>query len=210
MAITTYAELQTAVARWLGNTDSATTTTVGIASTITDLITVAEKRIFREARTRDMETALSSAISSGVVAVPAGYVQLKFAYVDGSPTSLLKRRSAESIYAQYPVRSASGTPVLIGREGTNFIFGPYPDSAYTIKGSYYARLTAISGSGVNALFTANPDLYLFGCLAESIILIGQDSRIPLWEAKYKQVLSEVNGEDDDEDHSGGSLQMVAV
>lgn len=207
MAITTLAELKVAVARWLGASDNATVTTMGIPSSIDDLITVAEKRIFREARTRDMEVALNAAISSGVVALPAGYVALKFAYVDGSPTSILKRRSAEWIYSNHPTRSASGRPAFIAREGTNFIFGPYPDSAYTIKGATYGRLTALA-TGTNALFLANPDLYLLGCLAESAILVGPDSRIPIWEQKYQRCLSEVNGEDDDEDHSGGSLQIM--
>lgn len=206
MAITSLAELKVAAARWLGNSDSATTTTVGIPNAIDDLIMVAEKRIFREARTRDMEVALSATIAAGVIALPANYVALRFAYIDGSPVSPLTRTSLEEIYTQYPTRGASGKPNLIGREGTNLIFGPYPDSTYAVKGVYYQRLTALA-TGTNALFLANPDLYLMGTLAESEPLIGQDSRIPLWEAKFLKVLAQVNAEDDDEDHSGGSLQM---
>ena len=205
MAITTYAELKTAVARWTGGSDDSTAALLGLTSTIDDLVTVAEARIFREARTRDMENPLNATVSSGVIALPMLYVELKFAYVDGSPTAPLERRSAEWIYANYPSRSGSGQPKFIGREGTNFIFGPYPGT-YTIKGSYYKRFAALS-TAVHALFTANPDLYLFGCLAESGILIGQDARIPLWESKYQKILMDVNGEDDREDHSGSTLRM---
>lgn len=200
MSFTTYALFKTSLATWL---DVSAT---DLSTIIDDLVTVAETRIFREARTRDMEYALSSTISSGVVALPTGYVALKFAYIDGTPTQKLERRPAEWIYDSYPTRSASGKPCFIAREGTNFIFGPYADSAYTVKGIYYKRLTAVSSSP-NALFLANPDLYLFACLAESEIVIGRDTRIPLWETKYKMILDRVNGEDKAEDQSGSTLQM---
>ena len=206
MAITSYAELKTAITRWTGASDDSTAATLGITSTIDDLVTIAEARIFREARTRDMEAALNVTIASGVVALPQSYVELKFAYVDGSPSSPLERRSAEWIYANYPSRSSSGRPTFIAREGTTFIFGPYPDSNYTIRGSYYKKFAALS-SAVHALFTSNPDLYLFGSLAESGILVGQENRIQLWDAKYQKVLADVNGEDDREDHSGSTLRM---
>jgi len=206
MALTTYDELKTAIARWTGGSDVSTATTMGIPSTIDDLVTIAESRIFREAKTKDTEASLSTAISSGVIAVPSDYISLKFAYIDGTPVQTVERRSAEWIYANYGTRSAVGKPKFIARETTNFIFGPYPDSGYTIKGVYYKRLAALS-SAVHALFSNNPDLYLFGCLAESIILIGRDDRIALWEAKYNKILNDVNGYARAEDASGGSLHM---
>jgi hypothetical protein len=200
MAITTFAELKTAIASWMD------VSTSDVSSVIDDLVMVGEKRIFRETRTRDMEEALSSAIASGVIALPTSYVALKFAYIDGTPTQKLERRSAEWIYETYPSRSSSGKPKFIAREGTNFIFGPYADSSYTVKGVYYKRLAVLSSSA-NALFLANPDLYLFACLAESEIVLGRDSRIPIWESKFKTILDRVNGEDKAEDQSGSTLQM---
>ena len=200
MAITTYAELKTAVTSWL---DIAT---ADLSSIVDDLVTVAEKRIFRECRTRDMEDTFSTAISSGTIALPTGYVELKYARVDGTPSQPLERRSAEALYEMYPNRSSDGKPKFIAREGSTFIFGPYPDSGYTVKGVYYKRLTVVSSSA-NALFTSNPDLYLFACLAESEIVIGRDSRIAIWEAKYNKILADVNGEDRREQASGSTLRM---
>lgn len=103
MAITTYAELQTAVGNWLHRGD--------LTSIIPDLIRLGELRIFREVRCRVMETALNSTIASGVVAVPSDYLDLKFAYVDATPTSPLQRVAVSQIYEHYPNRSASGKPV---------------------------------------------------------------------------------------------------
>lgn len=200
MAITTYSELKTAVTSWL-DVPAATFT-----SQIDDLVTLAESRIFRETRTKDTEATISTALSSGVYALPSDYLEMKFAYINSSPISSLERRSPEWIYTEYPLRTSSGIPKFFARESTNLIFGPYPDSSYTLKGVYYKKLAALS-TGVHALFTNNPDLYLFGTLAESELLIGRDERIKLWEAKYQKILSDVNGLDRRENSSGSILRI---
>ncbi len=70
---------------------------------------------------------------------------------------------------------------------------------------YYKRLAALS-TGTNNLFLNNPDLYLFACLAEAGILIGPDSRIPIWETKYQKILASVNGMSENAEYFGGSLR----
>lgn len=201
MAITNYTALSTAIASWLD------VNTADIATVVSDLVVTAESRIMREVRTPSMEVALSSQITLGGISVPSDYVEMKYAYVDGNPTQLLMMVPAAYIYERYPTRGASGKPQVIARDGANFIFGPYPDSEYTIKGSYYAHLTLTQvGATAHELFTANPDLYLFGCLAESEPIIGRDSRIAIWEQKYQMVKNMVNGEADRSRH-GGNLSI---
>ena len=174
---------------------------------IGNLITVGETRIFREVRVRDMEVSLSTSIGAGVIAVPSAYLAMKFLYLNTAPQVALERRSAEWLYANYPQNATSGIPQYFARDAGNFIFGPYPDSSYTVQGVYYQRLTSISGAGLNTVFTTNPDLYLFACLAESELVIGRDPRVPIWEAKYQRILADVNGMDKAEDQSGSTLQM---
>ena len=201
MSITSYSELKTAVGNWLNRSD--------LTTYVPDLVMLGEKRIYRDLRIRAMETALNSAISSGVLALPSDYVELKFAYVDGSPTQILQRKTAEFIYTSYPTRSSDGKPHFIGREGSNFIFGPYPDSTYTIKGIYYARLTALSDSNTTNWFTTNaPDLLLFASLLEAEPFIKNDERMVLWQTKYDQIVSQVTAEDQREQYSGSSLRMT--
>jgi len=195
MAITNYSTLAAALPAWLD------VGTADLSSVVSDLISNAEKRIFREVRVPEMETSLSATIASGVIAVPSDYVELKFAYVDGNPTQALQTVPASYIYERYPTRGASGKPHVMARDGANFIFGPYPDSDYTIKGSYYKRLTAI-GTSASALVTNHPDLYLYACLLESEPLFGRDQRMPLWESKYRMVKDLVNGEADRSRFSG--------
>ena len=83
MAISSYAELQTAVINWLHRSD--------ISTIVPDFIMLGEKRIFREVRSIEMETALSSTIASGVIAVPSDYIELKSAYINTTPTSKLRQ-----------------------------------------------------------------------------------------------------------------------
>ncbi len=199
MAISSYAELQSAVINWLHRD--------GLTTYVPDFITIGEKRIFREVRCRVMETALTGTISSGAVAVPADYLALKYAYINSSPISKLTRASASQLLSKYPLRSADGKPVQIARDGTNFIFGPYPDSNYSILGIYYAKPTIVSSSA-NALFVANPDLYLFASLCEAAPFIKNDERIPVWEAKYASIKKQLADEADQEEASGGGMAVV--
>jgi hypothetical protein len=129
--ISSWATLNTEVMAWLHRPE--------LTAEVPGFIQLGENRIYRDLRVRQMETALSSAISSGVIAVPTGYLEMKYAYVNGSPMVKLQRKDAEWIYQNYPVRSSDGTPKYFAREATNFIFGPYPDSGYTIKGLYYKK-----------------------------------------------------------------------
>jgi hypothetical protein len=201
MSLSTYADLQTSVASWLHRSD--------LTAITPDLIRLGELRIFREVRCRDMETALSGTIASGVIALPSDYLDLKFAYIDATPVSKLDRASASQIYEQYPYRNASGKPTSIGREGSNFIFGPYPDSGYTVKGIYYAEPVSIATTA-NALFVANPDLYLFAALCEAAPYIQDDPRVQLWEGKYASIKQQIAWQDTEEYGSGAGMAVRAV
>jgi hypothetical protein len=166
------------------------------ADNVPDLILIGEKWIFRHARTREMESALSLTLSSGVGTVPSDYADLKHARIDGSPTRNLKMRPTKWILERYPLRSVDSKPFFIGVDGSTFIFGPFPDSNYTVNGIYYAKLTSIQSSA-NALFAANPDLYLFASLAEAALFIKNDKWAGIWTSKRDSVLDDINMESKD-------------
>lgn len=201
MAITSYSTLQTEIANWLHRSD--------LTTYIQTFISLGEDRIYRELRVKTMETALSGAISAGVLALPSDYIELKYAYVVDTNSFILQRTTPDALYQRYPDRTAGGSPRFIAREGSNFIFGPYPDSTYTIKGIYYARLTKLSDVNTSNWFiTDAPNLLLFAALAEAAPFLQNDERIPIWEAKYQDQKSQVQREDDNEALSGGALAMV--
>lgn len=188
MAITSYSTLKTAIADWLDRDDLATQT-----DTFIDLM---EAQIYRRLRIRAMETALSGTISSGALAVPSDYLELRHAYVNTTRAVWLQATDPGWVYANYPTRSAESLPKYIARDGASFIFGPYPDSDYTIAGTYYAKLAALSSSNETNWFTENaPDLLLFGSLVAASPYIGDDDRAVIWKAQYDEAFAAVMSQD---------------
>ncbi len=202
MSLASYSDIQTAVANELHRSD--------LTTYIPDWITLAESRINKSLRVRAMETTQASTIAAGVIAIPTNYIELKDAYVSSTtPYVNLERKTANWIYDKYPSRSSDNTPKFIAREGGNFIFGPYPDSNYTVTLVYYNRLAALS-TGTNSVFTSYPGIWLFGALCESAPWLKNDNRIPVWEQKFKELLAMVQDEDNDEYLSGSTMEMVAL
>lgn len=167
-----------------------------------------EKWIFRHVRTPDMEAALSVTLSNGVGTAPTGFLGLKYAYVDGSPAKALRTTTPGQILAQFPKRSSDRKPEWIAFDAGTFIFGPFPDSNYTIKGTYYKRPGVLS-SAVYDLFTNNPDLYLFASLAEAETILGEDKRVPLWKSKRDEIALALNREAQGIVAGGGLAVSVA-
>lgn len=202
MALSTYSDLQSAVANWLHRSD--------LTSYIPDFITLADSRINNDLRHRAMETSQASTMAAGVLPVPANYIELKDSYISSTtPYQNLDRKTAEWVYENYPLRRSDNTPKFIAREGSNFIFGPYPDGNYVVTLVYYNRLTALSSS-VNSVFTSYPGLWLFAALAESAPFLKDDKRVQLWEEKYKYLFALIQKETDDEFLSGSNpLQITA-
>lgn len=199
MALASYANLTAAIADWLHRSD--------LTTPIADLVVIGENRINREVRCADMETAYSGTISSGVIAVPTDFLEWKAVYIDSNGANRLQPKSWEWVLQNYPTRSADGLPKFIARNASNFEFGPYPDSTYAVKGTYYKRLAAVASSWHN-LATEYPDLYLFAALAESAAYIGDDPRIPTWEARYQAIRDSINREAVNAEFSGAPLVMT--
>lgn len=214
MSVTNYTDLKTNIANWLARSD--------LTDVIPDLITLAEQRIHRGCdafmsggrvlpqmnglRIKAMETSLNETISSGVIAVPTGYLSLKHAYIESDPVRALERKSSEWIYENYPTRSAVDKPHYIAREGNNFIFAAYPDSDYTVKGIYYKEFDALSDSNLTNWLTDNAyGLLLFGALCEAAVYVDDDRKLFNYELKYREKLNSIQQDNDDEEFSGSTL-----
>ena len=202
MAINTYASLQTSIAAW------AQVNAADLSSVIADIVTLGETRINRELYCKDNESPIQGAIgSNGDLALNPDYRSMKFAYVlSANSSTKLEPRSAEWIYQNYPARVAGGIPKFFARKADRMIFGPYPDSGYAINGVYYKNMPPLSLQ-VHDAFLNNPDLYLFGCLSKTEILIGRTDKWQMFEAEYKRLINDVNLTAKYSDSSGGTIQM---
>jgi hypothetical protein len=204
--VTSYSTLQTAVADYLARAD--------LTTFIPNFIQNWESDFYREPKNfgRWMEVSADPVIASSVVTVPTDYLGLKYAYVSGSPSSRLDRVSLNQLYGRYPRGMATDLPVWISREGSNFVFGPPPDSTYTIHMVYWGKPTLIRNAATDAsahfLITDCPDLCLFGSLLQAEPFIKDDDRIPLWQTMLAGALQSYRRLMKDEDTSGSPIQEV--
>lgn len=201
-----YSSLQTAVGDYLARGD--------LSTFIPNFIQNWEESFLREPKNfgRWMETDLDVTISSSVAAVPADYLGLKYAYVDGSPSSRLDRRSLNQVLGEFPRGGDTGLPLRITRGGSNFLFGPEPDSDYTIKGWYWAKPTLIRNFAADAaahyVIVNTPDVALFGALLQATPFIKDDDRIAIWQTMHDRALQSYRNLQREEDQSGSPSQEI--
>jgi hypothetical protein len=169
-----------------------------------------QSKLYRGLRLRTMETTLSGTIASSVLAVPSDYMELKYAYIDGTPQQILGRTSPEQIFTTYRASNRSGKPLEIARSGSNFIFGPLPDSTYTVGGVYYALPTLLSASNTTNWFITNaPDMLLYAALLEAQPFLMNDKRLPVWQQMLTESIALVKRQEDRENGSGSTLATRA-
>lgn len=144
--------------------------------------------------------------NSGYATVPADYIGMKQMSVsdgDGDQFDLLYKDTSW-MYSNYPVRQPTGLPAYVAREGSNFIFGPFPDSAYTLAGYYYGRGPLLSSSvTTNWIITTAPDLFLAACMLELQPFIKGDST--QWAAIYQDKLTSLIAADTADKVAPGNL-----
>jgi hypothetical protein len=206
-----YFSLKQAVQDWLVRSD--------LAGYIDYFIQMAEQQIYRDIFTMNqgrgvqaLEASLSVTIANGVAPLPTGYLGLRHALVSlAGNTYELQRRNAEFIYTQFPNRQSGSAPSYIAREGQNFIFGPYPDSNYTITGVYWqktAQLTSVN----NVTWMTNdiPIALLAACNVAAAIFNDDDARLQKWTAIYQSQMQGFLMADRAEEQSGSAFAMVAA
>lgn len=203
MSFDTYANFVTEVKNWI-NMSSLTDSQVG------SLITIGEQRVNRDLWVKERETSLNITISNSVATIPADYMKIKHAYLDGTPVMQLQKRDAAWIYENYIYRSDLGRPKYFAEEAGNFIFGPVPDASYVMKGVYYKKPSDMAtASTVHSVFTAYPDIYLYATLAGAALYLGQDQRL-VWEQSYLRALNQAMRETQEREFNGGIVAMTAA
>ena len=162
MAITTYAELQTAVASWLHRD----------VDQIVDFITMAEKRInsLLDSRVGEVDASLTATPSSRYITLPTGYIrplQLWCTYYD-------PRREVLYVTPQDLITSTSESyPTQYTINGASIEFNYPPDIAYTYTLKYKKHYD-IAITSTNDILTNYPQIYLYGALVEACLLTRED------------------------------------
>lgn len=166
MAISTYAELQTAVASWLHRDDS------NLTSLVPDFITLAEAKLNRQLRLRAQEATATGTVAA-TVALPTSFIGMK------SLTASAGGKNYPLTYVTPElITSETGQPTSYSIVGENIVF-QNSSTGYTYTLVYYVPFAALS-AGVNWLITNAPDVYLYATLLEAAPYMKNDKRIATW------------------------------
>ena len=204
MAITTYAELQTATANWLDRTD--------LTSRIPEFIELAEANFNRVIRQPDMVAKDDSfSIAGRYTTLPTDTLEIIRIVVDLTPVIVLEYLTPEEISERRIVMSSTGKPyyfTTIGGATNQLEVLPSPDSTYTSSIVYYTRIAALSDDATsNWLLAEHPDIYLFGTLVEAEPYLKNDERMPMWTARLDKALNDLGLQGQRERHTASGLRM---
>jgi hypothetical protein len=196
-AITTYDTLVQALVDALA--DSNITTRAPM------LIGLAEAMFNRRLDNMEMEES-ATALTTSSMALPSGFSSLKSIFLNTDPRVVLTYMTPDDL-RYYWGAQATGQPVNYSLIENEIVFGPSPDTTYTVDLTYIASLTALSSTNqTNWLLTGNPDLYFYASLMHAEFFGWNDDRLPVLQAATEQIIGEINKEGLERRY-GGRMRM---
>lgn len=195
MAISTFGELKTAVANYLGRSD--------LTTQVADFVTMAEARInyggedpypTAPLRVRSMLASADVAMVAGTAtaSLPTRFLEGRRGYLNGDNKATLDYIGPTQFWNTAAV-SRSGKPTAYTIEGENFVFAPVPDSAYTFKVLFWQAFAALSDDAdTNWLLTNTPNVYLYTTLLEASIFTRNAERINLYLGLSRSAINGLN------------------
>jgi len=190
MSITNYGELKTAVANWLTRSD--------LTARIPEFIELAEQRIYRSVRAREMEVqiSLTASTSISVISLSASVIQIKRINVEGIDYRSLEYRNPIAFDRAYSDLPAASAPSYFTREANILRVSPVALASVTLNLLVWKKLVAFSAdSDTNTLLTNSAGLFLYGALAEASPFLGNDPRILTWTAMWDDMRERVQAAD---------------
>jgi hypothetical protein len=200
MAITTYAELKTAIANWLNRDD--------LTSVIPDFISLAEADMDRKVRHWRMEQRSTADIDARYTQLPQGFMEAVRFHLDFDerPIELVTPLSLQTYRRNNS--DTTGRPQYYSIIAGQIEVWPTPDSAYTGELYYYARNTPLDDSNTsNWILQYFPDAYLYGALMHSAPYLVDDQRTTVWASLYQSAIDGINSNNEKAKFGGSGLRM---
>lgn len=185
MAITTYTELQTAVANWMDQSK--------LTARIPEFISLAENKITRSARHWRMEKRATAPTVAGErsVELPSDYLEMRNLKINSTSQNVLEFLSPSVLYEG---SSSQGAPSYYTIQGDQIVLEPIPDTEYTLEMGYYAFDVLSDSNTTNWLLTTYPDAYLYGTLIEASAYMRSEF-MPVWVDKFNKVMEQIKKDD---------------
>lgn len=184
MAITSYAELQTAVANRMNRSD--------LASQIPEFIAFAEAEFNRVLRLPLQYVGEASlAVSGRFTDLPTDFLEMdRVIWLDGTTRRPMQFVGESSSQWDDDGSDTSNWPRFFALRGTKIEVLPAPTVSRSLRISYWKKIPALA-SEVNALFSAHPDLYLYRACYEAAVYMMDQERMTFYLGLYDRLMTEV-------------------
>lgn len=185
MSISTYAELQAAVANWLDRGD--------LSARVPEFIVLAEAQMNRLLRARGATGRSTATVGAEFAALPADFAQaISLRVATGSDWEELSP-SDQATMSGYA--AATGRPRLYSVVGGELRFYPAPDTDHIVEMTYFSRVPALSVTNPsNWVLASHPDAYLYGTLVHSAPLLRDADILGTWKALSDAAMDQIISE----------------
>lgn len=201
MAFATYSELKTTIASYLARSD--------LTAMIPTFVQLAELRLRRELRTRQMLVVATASTTGGdsTVGLPTNFLAMRDIHVNTNPITTLSYQAPNAFYNSYRA-TESGKPTEYTVLATELQLSPVPDSAYQLQMLYYSQPTFLSDTNASNVFLANyADALLYASLGEAEPYLMNDVRLQTWATLYDRSISSITIADQSSEYSGQPMSM---
>lgn len=180
MAITTYAELKTAIGDWLNRAD--------LDQQIPDFIALAESTLNDILRTSFMVTSSTAAISSGRVTLPSDALEIIYAQVASTEDEPLEQVTPQQLLMLRRARTrAASNPRFFAAVGRQLLVTPSPSGSLSIDLDYYQKIPALTDVNTsNWLLQQAPHVYLYTSLLHATPFLMDDVRYQVFQNSVSQ------------------------
>ncbi len=201
MAFTSYSDLKTTIASYLARSD--------LTAMIPTFIQLAELRLRREIRTRQMLVVATASTTGGdsTVGLPTDFLEMRDIHVNTNPITTLSYAAPNAFYNSYRA-TESGKPTEYTVLATELQLSPVPDSTYQLQMLYYAQPYFMSDTNPSNVFLVNfPDALLYAALGEAEPYLMNDARLQTWASLYDRAISSITISDQSSEYSGQPMSM---
>jgi len=208
MAITTYAELQTAIGDWLNRAD--------LDQKIPDFIRLAESTLNDVLRSADMVASNTAAITSGRATLPADALEVVYVQVASTEDEPLEQITPQQLTMLRRTRTRdAANPRFFAIIGRELVVTPSPSTSLSMDIDYDQRSPALTDSNTtNWRLTDAPHVYLYTSLLHATPFLMDDARYQVFNNTVsQQVMAAVKSQQtlsfDDVKSAGFSLSAPA-
>src|SRR5512147_1490803 len=123
MALATYSELVSTVESYLARTD--------LTSIIPTFVQLAQERMTRDLRTREMLKVATTTATDSTVELPTDFLEMRELHFQGNPPITLEYESPDKFFRDQ-LTTTSGLPYYYTIIAYELQFAPAPDSSMTL------------------------------------------------------------------------------